>query len=231
MHKSLTAVLVIILLAGISLADDKPMRSDLTAEDLVRVQAITAPTTDFSKPERFEALPAGAATNKKLVNRDAFSLFSANLSFEDQERFNLGNGFFTKVWVPAPSSTQASDGLGPLFNARGCQNCDLKDGRGHPPMGAADDGVSMFLRVSVPAKTRRRKGADGERRAERHSRANLRHAAAGLRHHWTEGRGADDGRLQRPARHPGRRHPGDPQGTRTTASATSATGRWRRTHC
>jgi CxxC motif-containing protein (DUF1111 family) len=81
MHKSLTAVLVIILLAGISFADDRPMRSDLTAKDLVRVQAITAPTIDFSKSERFEALPAGAATNKKLVNRDAFSLFSANLSF------------------------------------------------------------------------------------------------------------------------------------------------------
>ena len=153
MHKSLTAVLVIILLAGISFADDRPIRSDLTAKDLARVQAITAPTIDFSKSERFEALPAGAATNKKLVNRNAFSLFSANLSFEDQERFNLGNGFFTKVWVPAPSSTHASDGLGPLFNARGCQNCHLKDGRGHPPMGAADDGVSMFLRVSVPART------------------------------------------------------------------------------
>ena len=153
MHRILTASLVLALFAGIVVANDKPVRGDLTPKDLARVRAVTAPATDFSKPENFELLPGGAATTKKLVNRDIFSQFSANLSFEDQERFNLGNGFFTKVWVSAPASTQASDGLGPLFNSRGCQNCHLKDGRGHPPMGASDDGVSMFLRVSVPPKT------------------------------------------------------------------------------
>ncbi|WJH42227.1 c-type cytochrome [Aliirhizobium terrae] len=51
-----------------------------------------------------------------------------------------------------PSSTQASDGLGPLFNARACQSCHLKDGRGHPPEGAAD-ATSMFLRLARPART------------------------------------------------------------------------------
>ncbi|MEP7241121.1 MAG: di-heme oxidoredictase family protein [Devosia sp.] len=131
-------------------AEDTPVRTDLTPKDLARVRTVTAPATDFSKPEPFELLPGGAATTKKIVNRDIFSQFSANLSFEDQERFSLGNGFFRKEWVQAPASTQASDGLGPLFNSRGCQNCHLKDGRGHPPMGASDDGVSMFLRLSVP---------------------------------------------------------------------------------
>ena len=155
MHKYFTALLVITLFAGIGIgvADDAPVRTDLTPKDLARVLAVTAPTTDFTKPENFELLSAGAATSKKIVNRDAFSFPSANLSFEDQDRFNLGNGFFTKVWVSAPSSTKASDGLGPLFNARGCQNCHLKDGRGHPPMGADDDDVTMFLRVSVPPHT------------------------------------------------------------------------------
>src|SRR3569623_3431976 len=153
MHRVLTAIFCLGLFGGLVLADDAEVRTDLTPKDLARVQSATKPTADFSKPEPFELLPGGAATTKKLVNRDIFSQFSANLSFEDQERFNLGNGFFTKVWVSAPSSTQASDGLGPLFNSRGCQNCHLKDGRGHPPMGAADDGVSMFLRLSVPAKT------------------------------------------------------------------------------
>ena len=153
MHRVLTVSLVLVLLGGIVVAEDAPVRGDLTPEDLARVRAVTAPATDFSKPENFELLSAGAATTRKLVNRDIFSQFSANLSFEDQERFNLGNGFFTKVWVSAPSSTKASDGLGPLFNARGCQNCHLKDGRGHPPMGADDDGVSMFLRLSVPPRS------------------------------------------------------------------------------
>ena len=49
--------------------------------------------------------------------------------FERELDFKVGNGLFRKLWVTAPSSTQASDGLGPLFNARSCQNCHLKDGR------------------------------------------------------------------------------------------------------
>mgnify|MGYP001043684080 FL=1 len=159
MHRLLTLALIVALFAGIVAADDKPVRSDLTPKDLARVLKVTAPTTDFTKPEQFEPLPAGAATTKKLINRDIFSQFSANLSFDDQEKFSLGNGFFRKEWVAAPASTQASDGLGPLFNSRGCQNCHLKDGRGHPPMGAADDGVSMFLRLSVPPSTEAEKQA------------------------------------------------------------------------
>lgn len=55
--------------------------------------------------------------------------------------------------MTAPSSTQSADGLGPLYNARSCQRCHLKDGRGHPPAGPDDSAVSMFLRLSVPAAT------------------------------------------------------------------------------
>ncbi len=35
----------------------------------------------------------------------------------------LGRALFKRQWVPAPSSTDASDGLGPLFNARSCEAC------------------------------------------------------------------------------------------------------------
>ena len=57
--------------------------------------------------------------------------------------------------MSAPSSTTASDGLGPLFNSRACQNCHLKDGRGHPPLtkGIHDDSHSMLVRLSVPPTT------------------------------------------------------------------------------
>ncbi len=34
-----------------------------------------------------------------------------------------GKALFKRQWVPAPSSTQASDGLGPLFNGRSCSSC------------------------------------------------------------------------------------------------------------
>ncbi len=54
--------------------------------------------------------------------------------------------------MSAPSSTKASDGLGPLYNSRACQNCHLKDGRGRPPEGD-EIASSMFLRLSVPPRT------------------------------------------------------------------------------
>lgn len=123
------------------------IRNDLAPKDLKRVQKITQPTDDFTKTERFEAMQGGAGTSLKLVNQDAFSQFSANLTFEEEMDFKLGNALFRKLWVSSPSSTHASDGLGPLFNARACQSCHIKDGRGHPPEGDTD-ATSMFLRLA-----------------------------------------------------------------------------------
>lgn len=129
-----------------------PERDDLTAEDRARVAAVTTPADDFIKPERFENMQGGAGTSTKLPNRDAFSHPSANLAFAEEETFKLGNALFRKQWVAPPASTQASDGLGPLFNARACQNCHLKDGRGHAPA-PGEPAVSMFLRLARPAAT------------------------------------------------------------------------------
>ena len=39
-----------------------------------------------------------------------------------------GRALFNRVWIAAPSSTDASDGLGPLFNARSCATCHAKGG-------------------------------------------------------------------------------------------------------
>lgn len=121
-----------------------------TADEMARVAKVTSLTSDFSKPEAFEANGGGGTTVRARDTADAFSLVSANASFERELQFTLGNGFFTKMWVSSPSSTLVSDGLGPLFNARSCQSCHIKDGRGHPPENAADNNVSIFLRVSVP---------------------------------------------------------------------------------
>jgi len=114
-----------------------------------------APTTDFSAPEPGEVRPGGDATHDKGVNRDAFSHPSANMGFERELDFRVGNGFFRRTWVSAPSSTKAADGLGPLFNAKACQNCHVKDGRGHPPTANFPDDTaeSMFLRLSIPPRT------------------------------------------------------------------------------
>ncbi|WP_407936781.1 di-heme oxidoreductase family protein [Jiella pelagia] len=131
---------------------DRPVRQDLSKKDLARVKTVTKPATDFSEPEKFEAMQAGGATSTKLVNRDSFSHVSANQTFEGEDRFKLGNALFRKLWVSSPSSTEASDGLGPLSNSRSCQSCHLKDGRGRPPK-PGEPAVSMFLRLSVPPKT------------------------------------------------------------------------------
>ena len=124
-----------------------------TAEEAAKVVAILAPPTDFTKLEKFEEKPAGAATVRARGNADAFSQLSANMPFEHEMNFKLGNALFRKTWVASPASTAASDGLGPVYNARACQDCHLKDGRGHTPEGPEDGRVSMFLRLSVPGGT------------------------------------------------------------------------------
>jgi CxxC motif-containing protein (DUF1111 family) len=149
--KAVAVCLVAALSAAPVLAGEGPLahRDDLSPRDRGRVARVTAPATDFSAPEPFEAMSAGAATHAKRIASTAFSFPSANLSFEEQQRFALGNGLFEKFWVSSPASTKASDGLGPLYNARSCQGCHLRDGRGHPPL-PGEDPVALFLRLSVP---------------------------------------------------------------------------------
>lgn len=119
---------------------------------------------DFTRPEPGEDRPAGEATHRKMINRDAFSHASANMSFERELDFRIGNGFFRRFWATAPASTQAADGLGPLYNARACQSCHLKDGRGRPPAGPDEPAVSMFLRLSIPPRTEEDRRLLAERR-------------------------------------------------------------------
>ena len=132
-------------------------------DERARIAAVTQPTQDFSKAEAYERRPAGAATVFKPLNRDAFSHPSANMAFKRQRDFRVGNGIFKKIWVSTPSSTTSSDGLGPLFNARACQRCHLKDGRGRPPA-AGERAETMFLRLSIPPQTEAERAALREHR-------------------------------------------------------------------
>ncbi|WP_340118484.1 di-heme oxidoredictase family protein [Pelagibius sp. 7325] len=151
MLKFRTACIVVVLLAiGPAALAAGPIAEQRTPEEAARVAAVTAPTEDFSRPEPFEALPGGAATTRAPANANAFSQPSANMSFERELDFKIGNGLFKRLWVSSPSSTTSADGLGPVFNARSCQRCHLKDGRGHPPASPEDSAISMFLRLSIP---------------------------------------------------------------------------------
>nr|BFD43980.1 di-heme oxidoredictase family protein [Pseudomonas sp. FFPRI_1] len=103
----------------------------------------------FTQAEPGEARAGGATTVNK-TDRNAFSLPSANLAPTRRLDFSVGNSFFRNPWVIAPSTTTARDGLGPLFNTNACQNCHIKDGRGHPPAPDALNAVSMLVRLSIP---------------------------------------------------------------------------------
>ncbi|PTY36229.1 thiol oxidoreductase [Saccharospirillum sp. MSK14-1] len=93
----------------------------------------------------------GGDTTVHSTGVNAFSLPAANLSFEQRLDFSVGNSFFRNPWIPAPATTTARDGLGPLFNTNACQSCHIKDGRGHLPESDADNAVSMLVRLSIPA--------------------------------------------------------------------------------
>lgn len=100
-----------------------------------------------------EAFPGGEATHNKTLDANSFSHSSANLEFKDELDFKVGNGFFRRVWVSSPASTKAADGLGPLFNSRGCQRCHIKDGRGHPPPDNQTLSESLLIKLSIPPQT------------------------------------------------------------------------------
>lgn len=132
--------------------DAPAVRTDLTPAQLKRVQAVTRPTTDFSRAETYETMESGAGTSTAAVNDQAFSQPPTNLDPARALDFHLGNALFRQLWVSSPSSTQATDGLGPLFNARSCQSCHINDGRGHPPE-TSGRAATMFLRLARPART------------------------------------------------------------------------------
>jgi len=118
------------------------------------------PANDFSTMEAGEELPGGNATSRRSVdNANAFSHSSGNMPSERKFEFKAGNAIFHKLWVSTPAPATSSDGLGPLYNARSCQRCHLRDGRGHAPQAnfPDDDATSMFLRLSIPPETEEQK--------------------------------------------------------------------------
>ncbi len=99
-----------------------------------------------------ETLAAGSATVFETT-ASAFEKHSANLTSAIGVRdFNIGNDFFKNPWVPNRSSTSLRDGLGPHFNNNACQDCHIRDGRGHAPnVSATEDGSdfsSMLIRAA-----------------------------------------------------------------------------------
>jgi CxxC motif-containing protein (DUF1111 family) len=98
------------------------------------------------------AMSGGTGTTFK-TGKDAYSDPYTRLTRTHRREFFVGNSFFNDNWVSTPATAQNRDGLGPLFHARTCSACHLRDGRGAPPSG--DEVMTgLLLRLSVP-------GSDG----------------------------------------------------------------------
>lgn len=99
-------------------------------------------------PEEDEQYSGGGAT----VFSDAATAFgqeAPGLTTMQHNYFYVGNSLFNQNWVSAPASTTARDGLGPLFNARSCSGCHLRDGRASPPVGQDHRKPGLLLRMSM----------------------------------------------------------------------------------
>jgi CxxC motif-containing protein (DUF1111 family) len=80
---------------------------------------------------------------KAIVMRDPV------LSTDDIGRmeYTLGQSIFERIWISAPSSTEAADGLGPLFNARSCVACHPGGARPKALVDAQGTVPSLLLRL------------------------------------------------------------------------------------
>ncbi|WP_318497390.1 di-heme oxidoreductase family protein [Photobacterium leiognathi] len=117
------------------------------------VLAESSPEKPKYTKEQLAKIKSGGNTTTPKAGANAFSLPASNLPMSKRLDFSVGNSFFRNPWVQAPATTDARDGLGPIFNTNGCQNCHIKDGRGHPPEKDDMNSVSMLVRMSIPALT------------------------------------------------------------------------------
>ena len=97
-------------------------------------------------------LRSGGDTTSTTTTRNAFSLPARNLTSAESRRFAVGDSFFTSNWVIAGNSTEARDGLGPLFIAQSCSSCHGHDGRGAPPLDNLDPARGLVVQISLPTR-------------------------------------------------------------------------------
>lgn len=96
---------------------------------------------------------SGGEGSVKSSQASAFSLPVTNIGgAKNTLTFHGGNKFFTEAWAQSAGSVSSQDGLGPLFNNNACQNCHIRDGRGHASEAElgkqGSDFNSLLLRAS-----------------------------------------------------------------------------------
>jgi len=116
---------------------------------------VSCNSDDFSEQDYIDAtykideenlvshLSIEAFTADKAFGRGIPELSDLELSF-----FGVGNAMFDQSWVASPATTTSRDGLGPIFNARACSACHLRDGRGKPLLESGLGSEGFLIRLS-----------------------------------------------------------------------------------
>ncbi|MDI4663760.1 thiol oxidoreductase [Xanthobacter autotrophicus] len=80
------------------------------------------------------------------------ALAAAPAAAEEMDKLDIaiGKALFKRPWVPAPASTRADDGLGPLFDARSCSACHPRDGRAPAKIEDGTAGRGFVLVIAQP---------------------------------------------------------------------------------
>ena len=94
------------------------------------------------------SLSAGSFTIQRF-DRQAYSEPAAVLTHKQRETFMVGRSVFNRQWATV-NSLNGDWGLGPTFIADRCSACHINVGRGHPPLAADEQLLSMLVRVSIP---------------------------------------------------------------------------------
>ena len=124
------------------------MKSTRLSTSLKTLLLLVISQTSWANPAK-----PGGETTTRTTGANAFSMPASNLDMMKRMDFSVGNSFFRNPWVIAPATTDARDGLGPIFNTNACQGCHIKDGRGKPKEQGDTNAVSMLVRLSIPATT------------------------------------------------------------------------------
>lgn len=105
---------------------------------------------DPTPPAEASERSPGGATSIDFRPAPSFRQPAANLGPEARPDFYAGRALAGQPWVRAPSSTDARDGLGPLYNARTCFECHVEGGHGLAPDADGLLSVATLVRLSIP---------------------------------------------------------------------------------
>ncbi len=114
-----------------------------------------SPLSEYEKLQNYQKGEELLSGKFSILKSDRYA-FTKPLKGMDKSQkidFMLGERLFKTSWVPAPASTTGLDGLGPTFNAKSCQRCHIKNGRGQPLEKSTTQSLGFLMRLSITGTT------------------------------------------------------------------------------